>query len=210
MIRKFLCGILFTGLLHVSENSQAQKAASNNKYINTVSAEVSGDESKSIQVSGEEDVALGFLKFTTTSVSPLTVGGTVVGKDGTSYKAAIVMPVTLQTGVEQAGGFGSFVVENDVKTKTYSTTMYQTYFDTDKDAANSKVYLTLTQIQDVGNYVKIVGSFRFNAAYDENPDSIEGASTGEQLPPFNGNVRGSKKVSVKSSFTVYLTKLLRD
>ncbi|MFL9484847.1 hypothetical protein ACI6Q2_18830 [Chitinophagaceae bacterium LWZ2-11] len=211
MIRQFFCGILFISLLNISENSQAQKtAANNNKYVNSVAAEVSGDESKSIKVSGEEGVALGLLKFTKTNISPLTVGGTVVEKDGTSYKVFFVMPVLLQTGVEQTGDFGSFVTETDVKTKTYSTTMYKTYFDTDKNGANSKVYLTLTQILDVGNYVMITGNFHFNAAYDENPDSIEGASPGEQLPPFNGNVRGSKKVSVKSSFTIYLNKILRD
>ena len=97
MARQFLYGILFIGLLNICEKSNAQTVVTqSNKLVNSVTAVISGDESKSIKASGEEDVSLGFLKFTKTSVGPITIGGTVKGKDGTTYKAFIVIPVTLQ------------------------------------------------------------------------------------------------------------------
>jgi hypothetical protein len=84
MARQFLYGILFIGLLNITENSSAQApAAQNNKLVNSVTAVISGDENKNIKASGEEDVSLGFLKFNKTSVGPITIGGTVKGKDET-------------------------------------------------------------------------------------------------------------------------------
>ncbi|WP_152620336.1 hypothetical protein [Pedobacter lusitanus] len=211
MAHQFLYGILFIGLLNICQESKAQApAAQQNKIINSVTAMVSGDESKNIKASGEEDVSLGFLKFTKTSVGPITIGGTVKGKDGTSYKAFFVMPLNLQTGVEQKGGFGSYVIENDTETKTYSTTLYQTFFDTDSQGGGSNVKVTLSEVAELKDQVKVTGKFHFNAAYDPDPESEKGKEPHEGYPLINGAVRGSKKVAVSGTFTVYLIKILRD
>ncbi|QNK61849.1 hypothetical protein H7F33_14975 [Pedobacter sp. PAMC26386] len=211
MTRKFLYGILFIGLSHVSENSSAQNSAVQKiSYVNSVSATISGDESSNIKASGEEYAGLGFLKFTKTSVTPITINGTLRVKNGTDYKVAVVMPLNLQTGVEQKGAFGSFSVENDEKTKSYSTTLYRMFFDTDSEGTNSFVYLTLTEILDLKGYLKVSGKFHFNAAYDPNPGSAKGIVDGVFFPPVNGVVHGSKKVIVNGSFTVYLDKFLQN
>ena len=68
----------------------------------------------------------------------------------------------------------------------------------------------MSEITELKSYVKVTGTFRFNAAYDPVPESEKGKEPHEGYPIINGTMRGSKKVSVTGTFTVYLNKLLRD
>ncbi|QNK64554.1 hypothetical protein H7F33_08775 [Pedobacter sp. PAMC26386] len=211
MIPKLLYQTLFAVLLIINLRSEAQTTTHQSKNpVNSMSAEVSGDQSMSMNVSGENKATLGLLKFTKTDISAFSLAGSLTNSNKTSYAVVFSISPSLKTGIEQVGDLGTFSMITSKETRNFSTDLYRLYFETDHENKNSKVYLTFTLIQDAGEYLKVSGNYHFNAAYDPNPDSQKAMSANNQLPLFNGAERGSKKVKVNGSFTAYLPKIMQN
>lgn len=184
--------------------------------LNSVSITIEGEVNQKIDASGK-DVEVALLKFSKTSLEGFGVGGFVTGASGNSKTDAStgLMKLDLQTGMEQTGtATGSVTVKNGNSQTSYSGQSYFLYYETDVNGSNSKNYLTLTEVKDTANLLKLKGQFRYNAAYgpDKQSDAcvMDGITNSGRMPMYNADLCGAKKVKVSGVFTIYLDKVMQQ
>ncbi|SKA36785.1 hypothetical protein SAMN04488128_104169 [Chitinophaga eiseniae] len=183
--------------------------------LNSISITVEGDVNRQIESRGQ-DVNVGLLKFTKTTLEGFGVGSIVID-DNTDAKTAVntgLMEVSLQEKGEQKGtATGSLTAENGNGHMDYSGMSYFVFYDTDPEQNNSKTYLTLTEVKDTAHWLKLTGRFRYNAAYGPSPLSEpcikEGLANAGRIPMYNPDLCGAKKVKVSGNFTIYLDKVMQ-
>jgi hypothetical protein len=180
--------------------------------LNSISVTIEGEVNQKIEARGK-DVEVSLLKFTKISLEGFGVGGSVPGANANMKTEAStgLIKLDLQARTEQGGtATGSVTVQNGSRQTQYAGQFYFLYYDTDVNAANSKTYLTLTEVKDTANLLKVKGLFRYNAAYapDQQSDACvkEALASSGRIPMYNPDVCGAKKVKVTGAFTVYLDK----
>lgn len=184
--------------------------------LNSISITIEGNVNRKIESRGQ-DVNVGLLKFTRTTLEGFGVGS-IVFDNNTDAKTAVntgLMKVELQEKGEQQGtATGSLIAENGNSQMDYSGMAYFLYYDTDPDQKNSKTYLTLTEVKDTAGLLKLSGRFRYNAAYSPSPLSEpcvkEGLANAGRIPMYNPDLCGAQKVKVSGTFTIYLDKVMQQ
>lgn len=184
--------------------------------LNSISIIIEGEVNQKIESRGR-DVDVALLKFTKTSLEGFGVGAVALNA-GTNTQTSVatgLMKLQFQTQQEQQGtATGSVIVEGGTGKKNYSGMFYYLFYDTDVNQSNSKSYLTLTEVRDTANLLKLRGQFRYNAAYGPEPlsdDCIkEGVANSGRIPMYNPDVCGAKKVKVSGTFTIYLDKVIQQ
>lgn len=184
--------------------------------LNSISITIEGNVSQKIESRGQ-DVNVGLLKFTKTTLEGFGVGS-VLFNNSTNAKISTstgLMKVNLQERGEQQGtATGSVITESGNSRMDYSGMAYFLYYDTDPNQNNSKSYLTLTEVRDTANLLKLSGRFWYNAAYSPEPLSDacikEGIANSGRIPMYNPDLCGAKKVKVSGTFTIYLDKVMQQ
>ncbi|PSL46377.1 hypothetical protein CLV51_103355 [Chitinophaga niastensis] len=198
-------------------NTDTNNADGKDKPLNKMMVNVSGDFNKSYTVTGE-DVGIGYLKFTKTGLETFVLSGGITDAAGTLTSVSTgVLSLQLQTGVEQVGEIalaGGASIRSKNADEVYSGISYFQYFDTDPDGKNSKAYLTLTEIKDTANYLRLTGSFHVNAA-KVSPEPSMACQQDAYLhsgrsPMFSSVICGAKDVQTKASFVIYLDKITQQ
>ncbi|NML40128.1 hypothetical protein HHL17_23215 [Chitinophaga sp. G-6-1-13] len=184
--------------------------------LNSISVTIEGEVNQKIEARGR-DVEVALLKFTKTSLEGFGVGGFVAGAGGNTKTDAStgLMKLDLQAHTEQEGtATGSVTLKNGNSQTGYSGQFYFLYYETDINGSNSKAYLTLTEVKDTANLLKLKGQFRYNAAYgpDNQSDAcvMEGIANSGRMPMYNADLCGAKKVKVRGTFTIYLDKVMQQ
>lgn len=184
--------------------------------LNSISVTIEGEVNQKIETRGQ-DVNVALLKFTKTSLEGFGIGATVVNATThvTTSTSTGLMKIDLGAKTEQEGlAAGSVMVESGNSRPTYSGQSYFLYYETATDQRNSKAYLTLTEVTDTANLLKLRGQFRYNAAYGPEPMSqdcaLEAIKNSGRLPMYNPDLCGAKKVAVKGTFTIYLDKVMQQ
>lgn len=184
--------------------------------LNSISIIIEGEVNQKIESRGR-DVDVALLKFTKTSLEGFGVGAVALNAGANTQTSVTtgLMKLQFQTQQEQQGtATGSVIVEGSAGKKDYSGMFYYLFYDTDVNQSNSKSYLTLTEVRDTANLLKLRGQFRYNAAYGPEPlsdDCIkEGVANSGRIPMYNPDVCGAKKVKVSGTFTIYLDKVIQQ
>ncbi|AKU94111.1 hypothetical protein AKJ09_00775 [Labilithrix luteola] len=217
---KKLLSVLFAGVLaacNASSSNSAGDTTDDGKPMNVVTVDISGRVNKRIEARGDA-AGLGYMKFTKTEIDLFTITAAESVEAGPAYEATSGVSIVQLTLGEQVfagtlGTGGSVRVEEGESTKDYNGGNYWLFFDTDVDHANSKVHLTLTDITDIGDYVRLTGSFRYNAAYAPSELSdecvLDAVRNSGRQPGYNAQLCEAEDIKVNATFTVYLDKILQ-
>lgn len=220
---KKLLSVLFAGTLVACSSSTSSSTdtagdtTDDGKPMNVVTVDITGRMNKKFEARGD-DAGLGYLKFTKTEIDMFTITANEFGTDRSYEATSGLWTVQLTLGEQVFDGTlgtgGMVKVVEGESSKDYSGGMYWLFFDTDVDRANSKVHLTLTDITDVGEYVRLTGSFNYNAAYapSELSDAcvVDAVRNSGRQPGYNAELCEAEDVKVNATFTVYLDKILQQ
>ncbi|NLR67504.1 hypothetical protein HGH92_24580 [Chitinophaga varians] len=214
--RKIYLPLLACTMAACSKSDKETSKDADPADLNSISVSIEGEFNQKIEARGR-DVEVALLKFTKTSLEGFGVGGFIPDGNGSMKTEATtgLMKLQLQAGAEQTGtATGSVTVKSGNNQTQYAGQSYFLYYDTDVNAANSKVYLTLTEVKDTANLLKLRGQFRYNAAYgpDKQSDDCikEALANSGRLPMYNADLCGAKKVKVSGTFTIYLDKVMQQ
>lgn len=221
---KKLLSFLFAGILVACSSSSSTSSGpagtgttDDGKPMNVVTVDISGRVNKKVEARGD-DAGVGYIRFTKTEIDMFTVTANESGLNR-SYEANSGLWTVQLTPGEQVfdgtlGTGGSVHVDEGESSKDYSGAMYWLFYDTSVDRENSKVHLTLTDITDVGDYVRLTGSFDYNAAYapSELSDAcvLDAVNNSGRQPGYDADLCEAEDVKVKATFTVYLDKVLQQ
>ncbi|TWF33907.1 hypothetical protein FHW36_11198 [Chitinophaga polysaccharea] len=210
LYKKTYLALLACSLVACSKSKKNTTKDDDPASLNSLSVSIEGDINKQIHLTGT-DVGVGLLGFTKTNLKGFALVANVIvnGKSVlTANSGLATIPFT--TGVEQKAAPGGVSQSTGNSTKNYSGMDYFLFYDTDPNQKNSMTYITLRQVQDTANLLKISGEFHFNAA--SSSSNLSDACTTEaiahsgRIPMYNPDVCGATKLRVTGTFTVYLDK----
>lgn len=215
LYRKIYLPLLACAMSACSKSDKEKPNDTDPADLNSISITITGEANQKIEARGQ-DVHVGLLNFTKTSLEGFAVGGLIPDANGNLKTEAStgLMTLQLQAGAEQAGAAtGSVTLRNGSSDVGYSGQMYFLYYETDINGSNSKAYLTLTEVKDTANLLKLTGQFRYNAAYGPDTQSdacvMDGIHNSGRMPMYNPDICGAKKVKVAGKFTIYLDKVMQ-
>ncbi|SHM57883.1 hypothetical protein SAMN05444266_10966 [Chitinophaga jiangningensis] len=188
------------------------------KPADTVSVQITGSVNSNFTAIGEDQVGIGYTKFTKTGFENFAL--TAINEaNGVSYDISSgSLPLKLTTGEVVYDGAlavgGSARIITDANTDDYNGGTYYLFFDTDENMANSKVYMNLESITDVGQFIRMKGKYHYNGGAAPNqlsdPCIMDAIANAGRQPGYNANLCGAKEVKVAASFVIYVDKITQQ
>ncbi|WP_291906771.1 hypothetical protein [Chitinophaga sp. CB10] len=216
MFRKIFSVALLACLAAACSKSDKPADTGNaDKPADTVSVQITGNVNKSFTAIGDDQVGVGFIRFTKTGFDNFVLNASTQA-DGVTYdisSGAFPLPLTtgetVYDGVMGAGGSAKIVTGN--ATDDYSGGVYYLFYDTDVNRSNSKIYVNIQSITDVGQFIRIKGQYHYNGAAVasdlSDPCVMEAVNNSGRQPAYNAALCGAKAIKVNASFTIYVNKL---
>ncbi|MBV8256011.1 MAG: hypothetical protein JO154_25675 [Chitinophaga sp.] len=216
MFKPLLYTAIAVSLLTACSKSDKSTVDNSNQPVDSIAVQISGSVNKQFKIAQKSTV--GYTKFTKTGFETFTITADLDSAGKAYHVSCGALPMQLIKGEQvfdgmlSTGGQTTIGTSND--RKDYSGGMYFLYFDTDINRTNSKVHMNLTDITDMGKYLRLRGSYNYNAAYasaDLSMPCIQDmlANSGRQ-PAYNAPVCGAQDIHVNATFTVYIDKITQQ
>lgn len=200
----------------INNNSSSNDGEGDEKESsNIINCTVTGDRSAVYKIVGEK-ASIIFMGFDSGKLNMFSV--TFDNDEGVQMSTgAMTLDINARgEQMESSLAFLNFNTNGEDWKDEFHAQFYPLYFDTTPDSKDSKTYVTVTEMEKLDDgYMRLKGSFRFNAANSPDPADLPKACLNDALknagrkPTYLASLAGTSQISVKGDFNiVFLVKPL--